>query len=223
MKYASEKKPEEAALIVSALKELYPDAICSLEHGGDPFRLLCMGLLSAQCTDKRVNQVAPALFAAYPDPFAMADAPLPHLEELIRSCGLYKTKARHLKELSAILASTGGAIPRDMDDLVALPGVGRKIANLIRGDLFGLPAIVTDTHCIRICGRLGFYPASLKDPVRVERILVPVIPPAESADFCHRLVLFGRDVCTARAPRCEECPLRAMCREGSTASDGPFS
>ncbi len=209
---------ELAAAAVERLKALYPDASCALLYEGDPWRLLVMARLSAQCTDKRVNLVSRSLFAALPDPAAMAAAPLPVIEELIRSCGLYRMKAADLKKMSAMLISDfGGRVPDDMDSLLSLPGVGRKIANLMLGDLYGKPAVVTDTHCIRICGRLGFYPESLKDPYRIEKILAEAIEPSEQSDFCHRIVNFGRDVCRARAPACSDCCLRSLCRRAAEA------
>ena len=201
-----------AAEAARRLEALYPDARCSLEYASDPWRLLVMARLSAQCTDARVNTVAGPLFAALPDAAAMADAPLAEIEELIRSCGLYRTKAKSLKESAAVIVSQyGGRVPDTMDGLLALPGVGRKIANLILGDVYGQGGIVADTHCIRICGRLGFYAESQKDPVRTERTMEALLPRAAQPDFCHRLVMFGRDVCTARAPRCADCPLASLC------------
>lgn len=203
---------ELATAAVSALKSIYPDTACALQYNGDPWRLLVMARLSAQCTDKRVNIVCEELFRVYPDVYAMADAPIEGIEGLVRSCGLYHMKASDIKRMSQILITDfGGNVPSELDSLLALPGVGRKIANLIRGDVFGLPAIVTDTHCIRICGRLGFYPESLKEPYKIERILVGVIPPEEQSDFCHRLVDFGREICSARSPRCNNCQLSEFC------------
>lgn len=199
---------EKMAKTVAALKEVYPAAACALRWEGDPWRLLVMGRLSAQCTDKRVNEVAGPLFAALPTAEAMARADIGEIEALVRPCGLYHTKARDLKESARqIVEDFGGVLPREMDELLTLAGVGRKIANLLRGDVFGLPAVVTDTHCIRICGRLGFYPENEKTPAKIERIIEQLIDPAESADFCHRLVDFGRDVCAARSPACGTCPL----------------
>ena len=198
----------KAEAVVAVLKEAYPDAACALVYEGDPWRLLVMGRLSAQCTDARVNIVCKDLFAKYPTPRAMADADITELEEMVRPCGLYRRKAYDLKEASRMLCEEyNGVLPSDMEDLLRFPGVGRKIANLVRGDVFGLPAVVTDTHCIRICGRMGFYPESLSDPVRIERILTPLLPPDESSDFCHRIVTFGREICTARSPKCSVCPV----------------
>ena len=203
---------ELAEAAVSGLKEIYPDTACALKYEGDPWRLLVMARLSAQCTDRRVNIVSEELFRVYPDVYAMADAPVSGIEDIVRPCGLYHMKASDIKKMSQMLITDfGGKVPCDMDSLLSLPGVGRKIANLMRGDVFGLPAVVTDTHCIRICGRLGFYPESLKEPYKIEKILAALVPPEEQSDFCHRLVDFGRDTCCARAPRCGECRLSGIC------------
>ncbi len=210
--------------VCEALKGVYPDASCALLYGGDPWRLLVMGRLSAQCTDKRVNEVSRELFLRYPTPTAMANAELSELSEAVRPCGLHRTKAENLRDASRMLVERfGGKLPDTMEELLLFPGVGRKIANLLLGDVFGKPAIVTDTHCIRICGRLGAYPESLKDPLRIERILTELLPPEEGSDFCHRIVTFGREVCSARAPRCKECPVAHLClhreRAERTASE----
>lgn len=198
--------------VTQKLKEIYPDATCALKYGGDPWRLLVLGRLSAQCTDKRVNEVAVPLFEKYPTPEAMANADLAALQEAVRPCGLHLTKGRDLKESAALLLSRfEGKLPDTMEELLLFPGVGRKIANLLLGDVFGKPAVVTDTHFIRICGRLGAYPESEKNPERIERVMTPLIAPEESADFCHRIVEFGRDTCTARAPKCGVCPLASLC------------
>ena len=202
----------KGASAVEILRQRYPDAECSLESGGDPWRLLVMARLSAQCTDERVNIVCRDLFREIPDARAMAEAPLAQIEELIRPCGLFRTKAKSLKESAAMLLTTSeGRVPDTMEELLSLPGVGRKIANLLLGDIYKKGGIVADTHCIRICGRLGFYEEELKDPLRVERILTPVIPVSEQSDFCHRIVHFGREICTARSPKCGDCPMREIC------------
>ncbi len=209
----------DARLIHGILRERYPDALCSLEYGGNPWRLLIAARLSAQCTDERVNIVTVPLFRKYPDARAMAEAEIGDVEEIIRPCGLFHTKAASCVAMSEIIVNEyGGRVPDEMDALLALPGVGRKIANLILGDVYGKPGIVADTHCIRINGRFGFYPESLKDPYKVEKILSAAVPGEEQAAYCHRMVLFGRDVCTARAPKCSSCPVRAAgaCRRGST-------
>lgn len=206
------QKRERLAAIVAALKRLYPTAICALEYDNDPYRLLVMGRLSAQCTDARVNVVCRTLFAHYPTAASLAEADLADVEEIIRPCGLFHTKARNIIDAAQLLVTAyGGTLPSDMDELLKFPGVGRKIANLLRGDIFGLPAIVADTHCIRLCGRFGIYQQTLKDPTKIEKILTELVAPEEQNDFCHRLVQFGRDVCTARAPRCHECPLATLC------------
>ena len=204
---------DRAACAVARLKELYPNAECSLEAGGDPWRLLVMGRLSAQCTDARVNIVCRTLFVKYPDCRSMAEAEITELEEAVKPCGLYKTKAASLLAASRmILSEFDGRIPDTMEDLLRLPGVGRKIANLLLGDIYGKGGIVADTHCIRICGRLGFYAEEKKDPLYTERVMDALIPKEEQSDFCHRIVEFGREICTARAPKCGECPLKSVCK-----------
>ena len=209
-------KKEKAAEVILRLKKLYPVSECALRYGGDPWRLFVMARLSAQCTDARVNIVCEELFVKYPNAEAMANADITELENAVRSCGLYKTKAAQLKAACGILIEKhGGEIPSDMDELLALPGIGRKIANLLRGDIYGLGGIVADTHCIRISGRLGLCPKGEKDAVKVERALDPLIPKEEQSDFCHRIVNFGRDVCSARSPRCSECPLADLCAENN--------
>ena len=208
MKTAMNKK-ERTAFAVAVLKERYPDAACSLDYA-DAFHLLVATRLSAQCTDARVNLVTPALFAAYPDARAMAAADVKDVERLIASCGLFHTKARDIVAMSGQLVERyGGNVPGTMEELLSLQGVGRKTANLILGDVFGQPAVVTDTHFIRIMNRLGL--TKTKDPRGVEKDLLPLIPPEESANFCHRAVMFGREVCTARSPKCDGCPLSAVC------------
>ncbi len=213
------------AEIVRRLNTVYPEIYCALEWGGhrgdaeahidESWKLLVMGRLSAQCTDARVNIVCRELFEIFPTVEAMADAPIGELEAIVRPCGLYRTKAENIKAACRILVDEyGGIIPNDMDALLALPGVGRKIANLLLGDIYKAGGVVTDTHCIRICGRLGFYDEALKEPLKVERILTPLIEPEEQSDFCHRIVQFGRDTCMARSPMCEGCPLRDMCGHG---------
>lgn len=198
--------------LVKLLKEIYPEPYCALEHGGDPWRLLVMARLSAQCTDARVNEVSVGLFEKYPTAADMASADRYDVEKLIFSCGLYRMKAADVIGASRMICEKfGGEVPRDMDGLLSLPGVGRKIANLILGDAFGVPGIVADTHCIRICGRLGFYPEGKRDPSLTERVMSGVIDPPEQSDLCHRLVQFGRDVCHARSPECGSCPLRPIC------------
>ena len=212
-----QQKKERMAAIVAALKEVYPEATCALESGGEPFKLLIMGRLSAQCTDARVNIVCRELFAKYPTAADVAAAPLEDIEAIVRPCGLYHVKAQNIIDACRMLLSDyGGEMPSDMEELLKFPGVGRKIANLLRGDLFHLPAIVADTHCIRLCGRFGMYPTTEKDPARVEKTLAALVEPAEQSDLCHRLVQFGRDVCTARAPKCETCPIRHLCESGKS-------
>lgn len=202
-------KKQRAALAVQALKEEYPDAVCSLTYS-DPLQLLIATRLSAQCTDARVNLVTPRLFERFPDLNAFCAGTVEEIEEIIHSCGLYKTKARDILATCKMLKSDfGGIVPDTIEVLTKLPGVGRKTANLVVGDIYGKPAVVTDTHCIRICGRLGL--SSGKDPLRVEKQLRGILPESESNNFCHRLVLHGRAVCTARSPRCEICRMRNFC------------
>ena len=198
--------------ILDILKSRYPDAPCALHYETD-YQLMIAVRLSAQCTDARVNLVTPALFQAYPTLEAMANADIAHVEELVHSCGFYKHKARDIVlACQMMLSDYGGKVPGTMEALLKLPGVGRKTANLLLGDLYGVPgSVVCDTHCIRICGRLGLSQG--KDPEKVEQQLRKVLPPEESSDFCHRIVLFGRDCCYARKPDCENCPLAAHCCE----------
>ena len=206
------QKRERMADIVARLKEIYPNAECALEYGGDPWKLLVMGRLSAQCTDARVNIVCRELFSKFPTAESMAKGEILDIEAIVKPCGLYHMKAASIKEASAMLIERyNGVLPSTMDELLEFPGVGRKIANLLIGDVFGGDAVVTDTHCIRICGRLGMYPESLKDPYKVEKILTDVIAPGEGSDFCHRIVWFGRETCIARSPRCGNCPLADLC------------
>ena len=208
------------AKIVARLKEIYPDAECALEYGGNPWRLLVMARLSAQCTDARVNIVSRELFEKFPTAEAMAEANLSEIEEIIKPCGLYKMKAKNIKDSSEILIKEyGGELPQKIEELLKLPGVGRKIANLLIGDVFALPAIVCDTHCIRICGRFGMYPEREKNPEKVEKILRTLIDLNEGSDFCHRIVIFGREICTARNPSCAECPLMDLCEHGIKLSE----
>ena len=206
------EKKQRLALIVEELKKIYPEAPCALKYGGDGWRLLVMGRLSAQCTDARVNEVSVELFDKFPDARAMAEGELSEIERIVKPCGLYRMKAANIKDASRLLIERfDGKIPEAMDELLTLPGVGRKSANLLIGDLFGGEAVVCDTHCIRIAGRLGMYPESEKDPTRVEKILRELIDLKEGSDFCHRIVIFGREVCTARAPKCRECPISHLC------------
>jgi endonuclease-3 len=204
-------KKQRAIAAVEGLKTAYPEAICSLT-AENPLQLLIAVRLSAQCTDARVNLVTPALFARFPTLDSLADADPEEVGEYIRSCGLYKTKAKDIVAMCRMLRDElGGVIPDTVEELTKLPGVGRKTANLVCGDVYGKPAVVADTHCIRITGRLGLTDGT-KDPYKVEMQLRKVLPPDESNDFCHRLVLFGRDTCSARSPKCEECPLSAVCK-----------
>lgn len=208
------EKRERLAAIVERLKEVYPSAECALKYEGSPWRLLVMGRLSAQCTDARVNTVCEELFSVFPTAESMAYGDIEEIERIVKPCGLYRMKAANIRDASRMLVEEfGGELPSDMESLLRFPGVGRKIANLLIGDIFGLPAVVCDTHCIRICGRLGMYPEKLKDPVKIEKILTELIDEKEGSDFCHRIVWFGREVCIARGPRCAECPLADLCEK----------
>lgn len=195
---------------IDTLKQLYPHAKCSLD-ASSPFELLVATRLSAQCTDARVNLITPKLFERYPDAKSLANADITELEGIIKSCGLYKTKARDLIEMSKMLIEQyDSAIPDTIEQLTKLPGIGRKTANLIVGDVYGKPAVVADTHFIRLCNRLGFV--DTKDPLKVEMRMRELLPPEESNAFCHRMVYHGRQVCTARSPKCEECALKPICK-----------
>ncbi len=203
-------KKERALKAVEILKTIYPDAVCSL-NSNNPFELLVAVRLSAQCTDARVNLVTPALFERYKTLEDYANADVSEIEGYIRSCGFYKNKAESIKGMAQkILSDFNGRVPDNIDDLITLPGVGRKTANLIVGDVYGKAAIVVDTHCIRITNRLGLV--NEKDPKKIEFALKKMIPAEEGSDFCHRIVLFGRDTCSARKPKCDSCPMREICR-----------
>ncbi len=198
-----------ALLAVEALKKEYPNAICSLVYD-DPLQLLIATRLAAQCTDARVNLVTPELFKRFKTAEDFAWADVSEVEEYIRSCGLYKTKAKDIVMMCRMLIDDfGGNVPDTVEQLTRLPGVGRKTANLVVGDVFHKPAVVVDTHCIRITSRLGFH--SIRDAEKIERILREVLPPEESNDFCHRLVLHGRAVCRARGPKCGGCCMNSFC------------
>ena len=206
-------KKEKAKAIIDILKQRYDDAACALHYAKD-YELMIAVRLSAQCTDARVNMVTPALYARFPTLEAFANASYEEVGEAIKSCGFYNTKSKDLVECAKILLEKyGGRVPGTMEELTSLPGIGRKTANLILGDIYHQPAYVCDTHCIRITGRLGLTDGS-KDPLSVEKQLRAVLPPEESSNFCHRMVLFGRDRCTARKANCDGCPLRADCDFG---------
>ena len=201
---------KKALAIIDILKLQYPDAPCALHYQKD-YELMIAVRLSAQCTDARVNLVTPALFSAYPTLEAMASADIADIENYIHSCGFYRQKAKDIVyACRMLLEKHNGMVPDTMEALLQLPGVGRKTANLLLGDLYAQPgSVVCDTHCIRICGRLGLSKG--KEPEKVEQQLRKILPPEESSDFCHRIVLFGREICTARAPKCADCPLFAHC------------
>ena len=203
---------KKVAEIIGLLHQQYPDALCALHYKKD-YQLMIAVRLSAQCTDARVNLVTPALFEAYPTLESLAAADPLDIEGYIHSCGFFRQKAKDIVlACQMLLTQHGGKVPDTMDSLLKLPGVGRKTANLLLGDLYGVPgSVVCDTHCIRICGRLGLSKG--KDPEKVEQQLRAILPPEESSDFCHRIVLFGRDICTSRNPKCAQCPLATHCCE----------
>lgn len=209
------KTTQEIREIIARLKALYPDAACSLDYRKD-YELLITVRLAAQCTDERVNQISPALFARFPTLQAFAEADVDEVGKYVHSCGFWRAKSRDIVACAQMLLDRfGGVVPDNMKDLLSLPGVGRKTANLILGDIYGKEGYVCDTHCIRITGRLGITDGS-KDPVKVEQQLRKSIAPEEASDFCHRMVLHGRALCMARSPKCGDCPLRELCDYPST-------
>lgn len=203
---------EKVQHIIEVLKQRYPQALCALQYEKD-YELMIAVRLSAQCTDARVNLVTPALFAAYPTLDSLAEANISDIERYIHSCGFYRQKAKDIVlACQMLIRDYDRKVPNSMEALLKLPGVGRKTANLLLGDLYSTPgSVVCDTHCIRICGRLGLSKG--KEPEKVEQQLRAILPPDESNDFCHRIVLFGRDCCTARNPKCGECPLSMHCTQ----------
>lgn len=204
-------KKEKATEVEARLTEIYPEAICSLEYS-KPYELVMATRLSAQCTDARVNVVCRVLFKKYPTLESMAGAKLEDVEAIVRPTGFYHAKAQNLIDMAKMLLfDFDGVVPDSMDELLKLPGVGRKTANLVLGDIYGQPSYVCDTHCIRITNRLGL--TTTKDPAKTEAELRKILVPATSGDFCHRMVLFGRDTCTARSPKCDICPLQDLCKE----------
>lgn len=206
------KKKELAAEVIKRLKNEYPDSVCTL-NAYDAWQLLVSVRLAAQCTDKRVNETVPALFAKYPSPEKLAKAGLSDIENIVRPCGLFKTKARDIKAcMTDLVERFDGIVPDNMKDLLSLPGVGRKSANLILGDIYGQESYVCDTHCIRLSGRIGLSDGS-KDPLKVEMQLRKIVPPEESGGLCHRLVDHGRAVCKAQSPQCEVCCLADICKK----------
>ena len=211
------KTQAQISAIIEALKKLYPDAICSLDYQKD-YELLFSVRLAAQCTDARVNLVTPALFERFPTLEAFAAATPEEVGEYVRSCGFWRAKAKDIVgSAQMLLRDFGGRVPDNMDDLLRLPGVGRKTANLIVGDVYGKESVVVDTHMIRIANRLGLV--ATKDPKQIEFALKKIIPPDMGSDFCHRIVLFGRDICPARSPKCERCPLAdGTCRRVGVAA-----
>ena len=207
------RKKELALAVIERLKKEYPDSDCTLDYN-EAWKLLISVRLAAQCTDARVNIIVPKLYEKFPDVKALAEAPVEEIEEIVRPCGLGKSKARDISACMKILwEQYGGNVPEDFDSLLKLPGVGRKSANLIMGDVFGKPAIVTDTHCIRLANRIGLVDG-IKEPKKVEMALWKIIPPEEGNDLCHRFVYHGREVCTARTkPYCDRCCLNDVCKK----------
>ena len=207
------RKKDLALIIIERLKNEYPDAACTLDYN-EAWKLLVSVRLAAQCTDARVNVVVKGLFEKYPSVKALADAPVEDIEAIVKPCGLGHSKAKDISAcMKELLDKYNCQVPEDFDKLLSLPGVGRKSANLIMGDVFGKPAIVTDTHCIRLTNRMGLVD-NIKDPKKVEMALWKIIPPQEGSDFCHRLVIHGRDVCTARThPYCDRCCLQDICEK----------
>lgn len=206
-------KKQRAFAIIELLKEEYPDADCTLDYD-DAWKLLVSVRLAAQCTDARVNVVVQGLYEKYPTSKALSEAPVEEIERIVKPCGLGHSKARDISACMKMLHEEyDGKVPDDFDELLKLPGVGRKSANLIMGDVFGKPAIVTDTHCIRLVNRFGLV-EGIKEPKKVEMALWKLIPPEEGSDFCHRLVYHGREVCTARTtPHCDRCCLKDVCKK----------
>ena len=208
------KRKSDVLALINGLKELYPDALCSLQYEKD-YELLFAVRLSAQCTDERVNMVTPALYERYPTLRSFAEADVEEVGEYIHSCGFFRAKSRDIVLCAQMLLEEyDGKVPGTMEELLRLPGIGRKTANLILGDIYQTPgSVVADTHCIRIAGRMGLTDGT-KDPAKVEEQLRKVLPPEESNGFCHRLVLHGRALCTARKAKCDQCPLTSWCKFG---------
>jgi len=197
--------------LISLLEECYPEPVCALDYGKD-YELLFAARLAAQCTDARVNTVTPELYGRYPTLESLAGADVSELEGIIHSCGFFRTKARDIiAAASMLIGEFGGRVPDEMEELLRLPGVGRKTANLMLGDIHKKPAVVVDTHCIRLTNRIGLV--STKDPLKIELALRKLLPPDKSSDFCHRLVLHGRAVCTARSPACDICSVAGVCKK----------
>ncbi len=204
-------KKELALIVIDRLKEAYPDAHCTLAYD-KAWQLLVSVRLAAQCTDERVDRITPLLYEKFPSVKALAEADVSAIEEIVRPCGLGNSKARDISKCMRVLHEKyGDRVPETFEEILALPGVGRKSANLIMGDVFGKPAIVTDTHCIRLCNLIGLVD-NIKEPARVEKALWQIIPPEEGSDLCHRFVHHGRAVCVARRPKCAECCLKDVCR-----------
>jgi endonuclease-3 len=206
------EKKERLALIAKRLEDLYPIAPCALEYKGDGWKLLVMGRLSAQCTDAMVNKVCRVLFERYKSASQLANAELSDVERIIKPCGLYRVKAKNIIDASKrLIRDYDGTVPNVIEELLKFEGVGRKVANLLIGDLYAMPCVVCDTHCIRICARFGMYSEKEKNPDKIEKILRELLDISSGSDFCHRIVLFGREICTARNPACNSCPISELC------------
>ena len=219
MKKDNQSQLTRIRAVSEILKNLYPDAPCALEYEGEPWKLLVMGRLSAQCTDKRVNEVCKLLFDRFPTPDALAYADPQTVEDIIRPCGLFHVKSSDIiNECKLLTEKYNGELPDTMEELLEFPGVGRKIANLLLGDVFHKGGIVADTHCIRICGRLGFYPEGEKSPIVCERVMSKLVETSEQSEFCHRIVTFGREYCKAASPNCDICPLSDLCNSSAKTS-----
>ena len=208
------EKKARLDLVSRRLEEIYPVAPCALEYEGHGWKLLVMGRLSAQCTDAMVNKVCKILFERFPTALSLAEAEISEVEKIIKPCGLYHVKAKNIIDSSRrLVRDFDGRVPSTMEELLLFEGVGRKVANLLLGDLYSLPCVVCDTHCIRICARLGMYSQKEKNPDKIERILRDLLDVQRGSEFCHRIVLFGRETCTARSPRCDACPLSDLCED----------
>lgn len=213
-------RKERALAAVELLEKVYPEALCALTYDGEPWKLLIMARLSAQCTDKRVNIVCETLFKEYPTPEALADAEPDRVMEIVRPCGLYRVKAADIISCANRLVKVyNGILPDTMEELLTFDGVGRKVANLLLGDIYKKPAVVVDTHCIRITHRLGLVDESVKQPEKIEKELAALIPPEKQSDFCHRIVMFGREYCPARGNDCTCCPLSTVCVSAGKGND----
>ncbi len=217
----TDSKREKALAAIELLEKIYPSALCALTYDGEPWKLLVMARLSAQCTDKRVNTVCETLFHEYPTPNALADADISRVMDIVRPCGLYRVKAADIISCAKRLVTVyGGVLPDSMEELLTFDGVGRKVANLLLGDIYKKPAVVVDTHCIRITKRLGLIDENVKQPEKIEKYLSLLLPPEKQSDFCHRIVMLGREYCPARGYDCAVCPLNKVCANANKTEKG---